>query len=82
MYNTYNKPIDSSGLKIEEEEGLLTNPTIYNMIRWFLGRWDKQVVDQVSDVPSIFFFIISYTPSPRLTRIFGIPEFRVTRKSR
>ena len=22
------------------------------------------------------------TPSPRLTRIFGIPEFRVTRKSR
>ena len=24
----------------------------------------------------------SITPSPRLTRIFGIPEFRVTRKSR
>ena len=27
-------------------------------------------------------FCIAITPSPRLTRIFGIPEFRVMRKSR
>ena len=34
------------------------NATIYNIIHWFagpMGRWDKQLVDQVSDVPSIFF---------------------------
>ena len=24
------------------------------------GRWDKQLVNQAADVPSIFFFIISY----------------------
>ena len=25
-----------------------------------LGRWDKQLINQASDVPSIIFFIISY----------------------
>ena len=36
------------------------NPTIFNIINT-LGRWDKRLIDQASDVPSIiFFFIISY----------------------
>ena len=38
------------------------DPTIYNIICWFavsLVCWDKWLVDQASDVPSIFFFMIS-----------------------
>ena len=39
------------------------NPTIFNIIRWVagsLGRWDDHLINQASDVPSIFFFIISF----------------------
>ena len=32
------------------------NSSIYNIIRWFAGRWDKRLVNQASEVPSIIFF--------------------------
>ena len=37
---------------------LTRNQAIFNIIRWVawsLGCWDKQLINQVSDVPSIFF---------------------------
>ena len=34
-----------------------------------IGRWDKRLSDQASDVPINFFIIISYTGGPPLVRI-------------
>ena len=34
----------------------IRQPTMY--YAGLLGRWDKQIVDQESDVPSIIFFIL------------------------
>ena len=36
----------------------ISNQSIYNILRWLLGRWDKLIVDQESDVPNIIFFIL------------------------
>ena len=33
------------------------NPSIYNIIRWFAGWWDKRLVDHESDAPSIIIFL-------------------------
>ena len=35
------------------------NPSIYNIVSWFTGMtgcWDKRLIDQASDVPSLSFF--------------------------
>ena len=40
---------------------LKSNNLQYNTYASLLGRWDKQLVDQASDVPGIiFFFMIFY----------------------
>ena len=38
----------------------LRNPSIYNMICWVAWKWDKRILDQASDVPSIIFFFMIY----------------------
>ena len=39
-----------------------------------LGRWDKWLIDQASDVPSIIFFIISYRLRALKTLYFNFGE--------
>ena len=52
------------------------NLTIYNILyAGLLGRWDKRLVVQASDVPSIFFFIISYSLSALKTLYFHFCNF-------
>ena len=50
--------------------GWAANPTICTIMHaGLLGRWDKRLVDQASDVPSIFFFIISYRPRGKFSAL-------------
>jgi hypothetical protein len=55
---------------------LSRNPTIFNIIRWVtvLGQWDKRLIDQAYDVPSIIFFIISYRLRARSLKLIVWPQ--------
>ena len=58
--------------------GHTKNPTIYNIISWFASSlvcWDKWLIDQVSDVPSIIFFIISHRLRALKTLYFYFCKF-------
>ena len=46
-----------------------------------LGRWDKRLIDHASDVPSIIFFIISYTLRALKTLYFYFCKFIKKKKN-
>ena len=56
----FNRGINGFQVQVDQKilKGLYWNPSIYNIICWYVGRSDKWLVDQVSDVPSITLFFI------------------------
>ena len=49
FYGYYELDEETASIRIRQS-------TIY--YAWLLGQWDKRIVDQESDVPSIIFFIL------------------------
>ena len=56
--------------------GLLQRPWLNKIRQSTIGRWDKQLVDQVSDVRSIIFFSLNFAKffAKTLSIIFFINE--------